>query len=86
MRERFIVEMDRIIQRIITSWKKECKVNRVIQWKLGRDGVLRIYTSQPGFLIGKAGKTYDKYKKILKEELGAALKKIEFVETSWWWA
>lgn len=86
MRERLIVEMDKKIQRIIKEWKKECGISRVVQWKLGRDGNLQIYTSQPGFMIGREGKTYYKYKEILEKELGNDFKTVTFEETSWWWA
>lgn len=78
--------MDKKIQRIIKEWKKESGVSRVVQWKLDRDGILQIFTSQPGFMIGKAGKIYDKYNEMLKKELGTAFKSISFEETSWWWA
>ena len=37
-------------------------------------------------MIGKAGKIVDKYKEILKEELGNDFKTVTFVETSWLWA
>lgn len=78
--------MDRKIQRIIKEWKKECRISRVIQWRLDRNGILQIYTSQPGIMIGREGKTYYKYKEILEKELGNDFKTVTFVETSWLWA
>lgn len=50
------------------------------------DKTLKIYTSQPGFLIGKGGSLVDKYNKIFKQELGTCFEKIEMVETDWLWA
>ena len=79
--------MDKKIQRIIKEWKRESGVSRVVQWNFdSREGILQIFTSQPASMIGKAGKIVDKYKEILKEELGNDFKTVTFVETSWWWA
>lgn len=77
---------DRLIQKIIKQWKKEAGTNRVVQWKLCMDKTLKIYTSQPGFLIGKGGALVDKYKEIFKQELGVRFEKIDMIETDWLWA
>ena len=50
------------IQKIMKKWKEESGATRVIQFKY-RSGILTIYTSQPGWLIGKAGVLSDKYGK-----------------------
>lgn len=76
--------MDRRIQKILKEWKKESRVNRVLQFKY-RNGVLEIFTSQPGFLIGKGGVIVDKYKEIFKKEL-YDFQELKFVETSYYWA
>ena len=78
--------MNKIIYKIIKKWKKEAGVNGVIQWKLCMDKTLKIFTSQPGYLIGKGGLLINKYNKILKKELGATFNRVEFIETSWYWA
>lgn len=77
--------MGKRIQRIIKQWKEEAGVTRVIQWTY-KDGILAIYTAQPGFLIGKGGALVDKYKEIFKQELGMCFEKIDMIETDWLWA
>lgn len=78
--------MGRVIQKIIKQWKEEAGTDRIVQWKLCMDKTLKIYTSQPGWLIGKGGVLIDKYNKIFKQELGTCFEKIEIVETDWLWA
>ena len=75
---------DRLIQKIIKKWKKEAGATRVVQWTY-KDGILTLYTGQPGFMIGKAGKLYDKYYSILRRKL-YGLTELKFVETDWFWA
>lgn len=71
------------IRKILKDWKEEVGVTRVIQYRY-RNGILTIYTSQPGLLIGKAGVTVDKYGKILKKEI-SNFENLEFVETEYYW-
>lgn len=73
------------IQRIVKQWKEEAGVTHVIQWTY-KDGILTLYTAQPGFLIGKGGVLVDKYKEIFKQELGMCFEKIDMIETAWLWA
>lgn len=75
--------MGREIQRIIREWKKESKTTRVIQFQYKR-GILTIYTSQPGWLIGRRGVLVDKYFEIFKKEL-LDLKELKFEETDYYW-
>ena len=75
--------MDKRIQKILKSWKNESGATRVIQFKY-RNGILEIFTSQPGWLIGKAGVLVDKYTEILKRELHD-FKELKFIETSYYW-
>ena len=69
------------IQRIVKQWKEEAGVTRVIQWTY-KDGILTLYTAQPGFMIGKAGKLFDKYYSILRRGV-YGLTELKFVETDW---
>lgn len=71
------------IMNILKRWKAEAGAKRVIQFRYSK-GVLTIYTSQPGFLIGKAGKLHEKYNNIFENEL-QGFKKIMFVETDYYW-
>lgn len=71
------------IWEILKQWKKESKSTKVIQYRY-RDGILEIYTSQPGWLIGKAGVLVDKYREILKAEM-YDFKELKFVETAYHW-
>lgn len=72
------------ISRIIKKWKEESGVSGVIQFKYSHStGVLTIYTAYIGYLIGKAGCHYDKYKGIFKTEIHD-FKGIEFIETDFY--
>lgn len=75
--------MDERIQKILKSWKNESGATRVIQFRY-RNGILEIFTSQPGWLIGKAGVLVDKYTEILKKELHD-FKELKFIETGYYW-
>lgn len=91
--------MDNIIQRILRRWKQEAKTTRVIQFKYTNRKVyddeegtshtetrLKIYTSQPGFLIGYRGNLFYKYAaEFLKEKIITKPDDISFEETSWKW-
>jgi len=72
-----------IIQKILKQWKKEAGATRVIQYRY-RNGILTIYSSQPGLLIGKAGVFVNKYKEILEKKV-YDFKNLEFVETEYYW-
>lgn len=71
------------IRKFLKDWKEEVGVTRVIQYRY-RNGMLTIYTSQPGLLIGKAGVIVDKYREILKQEI-FDFKELEFVQTEYYW-
>lgn len=75
--------MERYIRKILKDWKEEAGATRVIQYRY-RNGLLTIFTSQPGWLIGKAGVLVDKYREILKKEI-YDFEKLEFVETAYYW-
>ena len=53
-------------ERIILEWKKEAGADKPVQFSC-KNNELFIYTSQPGYLIGKAGVLYNKYKVELTE-------------------
>ncbi|MEY8352547.1 hypothetical protein AALB39_04230 [Lachnospiraceae bacterium 54-53] len=76
--------MGRKIKKILKAWKKESGTDRVIQFRY-RGGILKIYTSQPGWLIGRSGVLHDKYEQLLKGEI-YDFKAIEFIETDYYWA
>ena len=54
----------KIIQKILKKWKCESGAKRVIQFRY-RNGILSIFTSEPGYMIGKAGCLVYKYEDIL---------------------
>ena len=72
------------IQQIMRQWKTESGSTRVCQFKLDKEGILNIYTSQPGFYIGKYGALVFKYREILKSKF-PSIKNVNFVETDWYW-
>lgn len=75
---------DRLIQKIIKKRKKEAGATRVVQWTY-RQGILTIYTSEPGYLVGKAGILCNKYGDIFKKELPNFIH-YWIVETNYLWA
>ena len=75
---------DILIQKIIKQWKKEAGASRVIQWTY-QHGILTIYTSEPGYLIGKAGILYNKYGDMLRMKLPNFIH-FRIVETASLWA
>lgn len=75
---------DRLIQKIIKKWKKEAGATRVVQWTY-RQGILTIYTSEPGYLIGKAGILSNKYGDIFREKLPGFIH-YQIFETNYLWA
>ena len=54
------------VEKIILEWKKEAKADKPVQFSY-KNNELFIYTSQPGYLIGKAGSLFNKYKALLTE-------------------
>jgi ribosomal protein S3 len=71
---------------ILKKWKEESGVTNSIQFKRlfsrSTNGKckLTIYTSRPGWLIGKAGCYADKYITEIKKEFGY-IESIEIIET-----
>lgn len=59
----------RMIKSIIRQWKYEAGVDSPIMFKYDSSGEITIYTSQPGFLVGKAGTIINKFKLIFQNEL-----------------
>lgn len=77
--------MGKRIQIILKAWKEESGVTRVIQFRYNySDRVLTIYTSQPGWLIGRGGDIYKKYNEILKQEI-RDFNRVDLVETDYYW-
>lgn len=72
--------MNKQIIDILTQWKYECKATTILQFKMSYStGILIIYTSQPGYFIGKAGCYFNKYTEMFKEEF-SGFNNIEIVE------
>jgi len=72
--------MEKRISKIIKQWKAEAGVESAIQFSY-RNGLLTIYTSQCGFLVGSMGKTVNKFREIIKKEV-YGFKRMEFIEVS----
>ena len=74
------------LTRIIKNWKIDSGTKRVIQYKYWpKEKKLTLYTSQPGLLIGLHGTLIDKYTETLKKETYPEIKKVELVETEYYW-
>lgn len=75
----------KIINKILKNWKQEAKATRVIQYEYNEpEGVLYLYTSRPGYLIGKGDILLNKYTDILKNSL-PNFKKIHFIKTNYYY-
>ena len=74
--------MQREILHIIKEWKKEARVDSVIQISAfaGSKDVIKICTDKPGFMIGFHGTLHDHYLEKLKK-VNPRLQRIEFIET-----
>lgn len=74
--------MQREILHIIREWKKEARVDGIIQVSAfaGSKDVIKICTDKPGWFIGMHGTSYDYYLEKLKK-VNPRLKSIEFIET-----
>lgn len=73
---------------IIKVWKDEARLGRediilLSAFPNSRE-TLKIYTSKPGWLIGKEGHLYQKYNQIILEKC-PNIKKIKLVETDCWY-
>ena len=75
--------MDAQLLQILKDWKIESGMKRVIQYTY-RDGILTLYSSQVGYLIGLRGTLVDKYRQILSETM-LEFKDVKFVEVSYYW-
>lgn len=72
------------IFKILKAWKEESMMERgVIQFKYNYStGILVLYTTYPGWLIGKAGCHINKYTEIFKNEI-YGFNSIEFIQTDY---
>lgn len=64
---------------VLQEWANEAKTTEPISYWFSEDGILRIYTSQPGYLIGKSGNLVGKFEKKLRDKC-RDIKGIHFVE------
>ena len=69
---------DKHVETILKEWKKECLIREPILYTFSM-GLLRIFTTRPGIMIGRAGITYNKYNDIMQNTL-IGFKGLEFVE------
>ena len=78
--------MRREISKIIKEWKDEAKVPEVIQVSpySSTSKTITIFTSKPGWLIGKNGVLHNKYFDKLKE-VNKNLSELKYVETDGWY-
>lgn len=79
------------IQKTIKEWKKEAKVESPVLFKvrtLDNKTTLCIYTTRPGYLIGRAGKLFYKYKDILtgNSKTFGQIDDVTIFETEYLWA
>ena len=65
---------------ILDQWIEEAKVSTPILYDIEKDNTLIIYTTQPGIMIGRGGKTVNKYLDLLKELHYPKIEHIRFVE------
>ena len=55
------------IKKSLVDWKEESHSTAPIMFRV-HNNTLYIYTSQPGYLIGKAGYLVNKYSAVIKEQ------------------
>lgn len=79
--------MERITD-VIKKWKDEAGLKNtdiiLISAYSTVKETLKICTNKPGWMIGKAGWLYDKYKDIIFKQY-PHIKQIEFIETETWY-
>ena len=75
---------EKLYRKFWKSGNVKVGAKRVIQFRY-RNGILSIFTSEPGYMIGKAGCLVYKYEDILKKEFSDFIK-VEFTETENYWA
>lgn len=63
----------------IERWRNEAKVDVPVMCKI-KDNNITIYTTLPGYLIGKGGQLINKYIQIFKNKYGEDIK-INIIET-----
>lgn len=71
-----------LVERCLEEWASEAKAKYPVQFHISDDGVLRIYTSRPGYFIGKTGSLVDKYEAKIKSRF-KDIKEIHFVEVNY---
>ena len=58
------------ILKIVSDWKKEAGVKTPVLYKFDRKrNKMVLYTTRPGFMIGRAGVLYNKYEALLKNDI-----------------
>lgn len=70
--------------KVISLWKMEARLNEPVMYDVNYDTKeILIYTTHPGWLIGKAGCLVNKYTEIMKEEW-SIFNRFKFKETRNW--
>lgn len=71
---------DSIVRDVLKEWKDDAKVTHLMLYKL-RDGVLTVYTDQPGPLIGRGGERVNRFKQKLLALPIYHINEVRFEET-----
>ena len=77
---RTVEDQNKFMISTIKKWKQEAGVKTPILFELRSDerGVLYIWSTHPGLLIGKNGVLCNKYEAILRKGLGRAFRRVYF--------
>lgn len=70
----------RAVQEKLKAWRAESRNPHLCLYQ-GHGDTLTIYTDKPGYMIGRAGKLVEKYRKEISEASFGQIKNITFVET-----
>ena len=76
-----VEDQNKFMLATIKRWKQEAGVKTPILFELRADerGVLYIWSTHPGLLVGKGGVLCNKYEEILRKGLGRAFRRVHFV-------
>ena len=73
--------MKKYLINMLKEWKRECRATTIVQFSYNYiTGILIIYTSQPGYFIGKSGCYINKYLELCKRD-NSSFNNIEIYET-----
>lgn len=76
--------MYKIFDKVISLWKMEAHLNEPVMYDVNYDAKeILIYSTRPGYLIGREGCLVNKYTEMMKEEW-SIFKGFKFKETRKW--